>query len=442
MQVFIETTSGLERRLTVGVPAERVESEVNSRLQKAAKDVRLDGFRPGKVPMRVVKQRFGAGVRQEVLGEVMSQSFYEAVTQENLKPAGQPSIEPKSLEEGKDLEFIATFEVYPEIELADMSGIEIAKPTADVGEEDIDNMIEVFRKQQGGWEVAERAAAEGDTVNIDYAGTKDGEAFDGGSAEGSDLELGSGRMIPGFEDGIAGMSAGDEHTLQLSFPEDYHNEDLKGAAVEFKITLNTVSEQVLAPMDEELFKQYGVEEGGEEKFRQDIADNMERELASAVKNKVKSQVMNAVIEAHQSQEVPKALIDQEIGNMRKQMFQQFGGAGAQDMDLDSLLPAEMFQDQAERRVKLGLVLSELVAKAELKADGDKVRTAIEEIASTYQEPDQVVQWYYSNQEQLAGVESMVLEDQIVENLLDNAKVTEEACSYQEALAQAQESQQA
>jgi trigger factor len=442
MQVFIETTSGLERRLTVGVPAERVESEVNSRLQKAAKDVRLDGFRPGKVPMRVVKQRFGAGVRQEVLGEVMSQSFYEAVTQENLKPAGQPSIEPKSLEEGKDLEFIATFEVYPEIELADMSGIEIAKPTADVGEEDIDNMIEVFRKQQGGWEVAERAAAEGDKVNIDYAGTKDGEAFEGGSAEGSDLELGSGRMIPGFEDGIAGMSAGAENTLQLSFPEDYHNEDLKGAAVEFKITLNTVSEQVLAPMDEELFKQYGVEDGGEEQFRQEIADNMKRELANAVKNKIKSQVMDAVIEAHQSQEVPKALIDQEIGNMRKQMFQQFGGAGAQDLDLESLLPAEMFQDQAERRVKLGLVLSELVAKAELKADGDKVRAAIEEIASTYQEPAEVVQWYYSNQEQLSGIESMVMEDQIVQNLLDNAKVTEEACSYQEALAQAQENQQA
>lgn len=441
MQVFIETTSGLERRLTVGVPAERVESEVNSRLQKAAKNVRLDGFRPGKVPMRVVKQRFGAGVRQEVLGEVMSQSFYEAVSQENLKPAGQPSIEPKNLEEGKDLEFVATFEVFPEIELAEMQGIEISRPQADVGKEDIDNMIEVFRKQQGAIEPVERAAADGDTVNIDYAGTRDGEAFEGGSAEGSDLVLGSGRMIPGFEEGVEGMAAGDTKTLELSFPEDYHSEELKGAAVEFKITLNTVSEQVLAPMDEELFKQYGVEEGGEEQFREEIAANMKRELANAVKKKVKQQVMDAVIEAHEAQEVPKALIDQEIGNMRKQMFQQFGGAGAQDLDLESLLPAEMFQDQAERRVKLGLVLSELVAKAELAADADKVREAIEEIASTYQEPEEVVQWYYSNQEQLAGIESMVLEDQIVENLLDNAKVTEEACSYQEALAQAQENQQ-
>jgi trigger factor len=237
------------------------------------------------------------------------------------------------------------------------------------------------------------------------------------------------------------MNVGDEKTLELSFPEDYHNEELKGAAVEFQVTLNTVSEQVMAPLDEALFKQYGVEDGGEEQFRQEIVENMERELATAVKNKVKQQVMDAIIEAHQGQEVPKALIDQEIGKLRQQMFQQFGGAGGQDLDLESLLPAEMFQDQAERRVKLGLILSELVAKAELTADPDKVRAAIEEIASTYQEPEQVVQWYYSNQEQLSGIESMVLEDQVVENILDNAKLTEEACSYQDALAQAQENQQ-
>jgi trigger factor len=440
MQVFIETTSGLERRLTVGVPAERVESEVNDRLQKAAKNVRIDGFRPGKVPMRVIKQRYGAGVRQEVLGEVMSQSFYEAVTQENLKPAGQPSIEPKSLEEGKDLEFVATFEIFPEIELADMAGFEVLRPAADVTEPDIDNMIEIFRKQQGGFEVAERAAAEGDKVNIDFAGTRDGEAFEGGNAQGSDLELGSGSMIPGFEDGIVGMSAGEEKTLQLSFPEEYHSEELKGAAVEFKITLNNVSEQVLAAMDDELFQKYGVEGGGEEQFRKEIAENMARELSNAIKTKVKQQVMDAIVSANESQEIPKALIDQEISNMRKQMFQQFGGAGAENLDLDSLLPADMFQDQAERRVKLGLLLSEYIAKSEIVADGDKVRETIEEIASTYQEPAEVVQWYYSNQEQLSGVESMVLEDQAVQQLLEQAKVTDETCTYQEAIAKAQENQ--
>jgi trigger factor len=439
MQVFIETTSGLERRLTVGVPAERVESEVNSRLQKAAKTVRLDGFRPGKVPMRVMRQRFGAGVRQEVVGEVMSQSFYEAVTQENLRPAGQPSIEPKSLDEGKDLEFVATFEVFPEIELGDLSGFEIEKPRADVTAEDIDNMIEVFRKQQGSWEAVERPAAEGDTVTIDYAGTRDGEAFDGGSAEGSELELGSNSMIPGFESGIEGMNVGEEKVLSLSFPDDYHNEELKGAAVEFKVTLHEVKEHKPAELDEELFAKYGVEEGGEERFRSEIADNMARELANAVKNNVKQQVMDALVEAHQGQEVPKALIANEIDAMRKQMFQQFGGAGSNsDLDLESLLPAEMFEERAERRVKLGLILSEFIQREGLEADADRVRSTIEEMAATYQEPEEVVNWYYSNQEQLSSVESMVLEDQVVDKLLEKATVNELECTYQEALAKAQE----
>ncbi len=442
MQVSIETTSGLERRLTVGVPAERVENEVNNRLKKAAKNVRLDGFRPGKVPLKVIKQRFGAGVRQEVLGEVMSQSFYEAVNQENLRPAGQPSIEPRKMDEGSDIEFVATFEVFPDIELADMSGIEIERPAADVTDADVDNMIEVFRNQQGAWETVERAAQEGDQVTIDFEGTRDGVAFEGGSAEGTELQLGSGRMIPGFEDGIVGMSAGEEKTLDLSFPEEYHNEDLRGAAVQFKITLHGVTERVPAAMDEELFKIYGVEEGGEEQFRSEIADNMRRELKTAVRNQVKQQILDAVIDKHADQDVPKALVDSEISTMRQQMFQQFGGAGSADMDMESLLPAEMFSEQAERRVKLGLVLNEMVSSNELTADADKVRAAVEEIASTYQEPEQVVNWYYSNQEQLSGVENMVLEDAVIETILESANVTEKECTYQEALAQAQESQNA
>ncbi len=442
MQVSIETTSGLERRLTVGVPAERVENEVNNRLKKAAKNVRLDGFRPGKVPLKVIKQRFGAGVRQEVLGEVMSQSFYEAVNQENLRPAGQPSIEPRKMDEGSDIEFVATFEVFPDIELADMSGIEIERPAADVTDADVDNMIEVFRNQQGAWETVERAAQEGDQVTIDFEGTRDGVAFEGGSAEGTELQLGSGRMIPGFEDGIVGMSAGQEKTLELSFPEEYHNEDLRGAAVQFKITLHGVTERVPAAMDEELFKIYGVEEGGEEQFRSEIADNMRRELKTAVRNQVKQQILDAVIDKHADQDVPKALVDSEISTMRQQMFQQFGGAGSADMDMESLLPAEMFSEQAERRVKLGLVLNEMVSSNELTADADKVRAAVEEIASTYQEPEQVVNWYYSNQEQLSGVENMVLEDAVIETILESANVTEKECTYQEALAQAQESQNA
>ena len=439
MQVSIETTSGLERRLTVGVPATRVDQEVDVRLQKAAKNVRLPGFRPGKVPMKVMRQRFGAGVRQEVLGEVMSQSFQEAVVQEKLRPAGQPSIEPRNLEAGKDLEYVATFEVFPEVEPVEMSGFEVERPQAEVTDEDIDNIIEVFRKQRGSWEVAERAAQEGDKVNIDYAGTRDGEPFEGGSAEGSDLELGSGRMIPGFEDGIVGMSAGEEKTLALSFPEDYHSEELKGAAVEFKVTLNSVSELELAPLDEELFKSYGVEEGGEEQFRKEVGQNMTRELKNAVESRVKQQVMDAVIDHNESLEVPKALIAQEVDALRQQMFQQFGGAGAnQDLDLKSLLPDDMFTDNATRRVKLGLLLSEMIGKYELTADADKVRETIEEMASTYEEPEEVINWYYSNQEQLASIESKVLEDQVVEKLLENANIVDKACTYQEAIGQAQE----
>ena len=437
MQVSIETTSGLERRLTVGVPADRVDSEVNNRLQKAAKDVRLPGFRPGKVPMKVMQQRFGAGVRQEVLGEVMSQSFQEAVVQENLRPAGQPSIEPRNLEAGKDLEYVATFEVFPDVDVQDMAGFDVERPKAEVTEADVDNIIEVFRKQQGNWETVERAAQDGDKVNIDYAGTRDGEAFDGGTAEGSDLELGSGRMIPGFEDGIAGMSAGEEKTLSLSFPEDYHAEELKGAAVEFKVTLNSVEEMKLAELDEALFESYGVTEGGEEQFRKEVSENMGRELRNAVESRVKQQVMDAVVDAHEGVDIPQALIAQEVDAMRSQMFQQFGGAGAQDMDLKSLLPDEMFAENAERRVKLGLVLSEMIGKFDLKADADKVRETIEELASTYEQPEEVVNWYYSNQEQLSSVESKVLEDSVVEKLLEGANITDKECSYQDALAQAQ-----
>lgn len=437
MQVSIETTSKLERRLTVGVPAERVDSEVDSRLQKAAGNVRLPGFRPGKVPMKVMRQRFGAGVRQEVLGEVMSKSFQEAVVQENLRPAGQPSIEPKNLEAGRDLEYVATFEVFPEVELVEMKDFAIEKPVASVTDEDVTNIIEVFRKQQGSWDAVERGAEEGDKVNIDYTGTKDGEAFEGGSAEGSDLELGSGRMIPGFEDGIVGMKTGEEKTLSLTFPEDYHNEELKGAAVEFAVKVNSVTALTPAELNEDLFKLYGVEEGGEEQFRKEVADNMSRELKNAVEGKVKQQVMDAVIEAHSALEVPKSLISQEVDVLRNQMFQQFGGAAGQNLDLKSLLPDDMFTENAERRVKLGLILSELISKLELKADADKVRSTIEEMASTYQEPEEVVNWYYSNPEQLSSVESKVLEDEVVEKLLESAQITEKECSYQEAIGQAQ-----
>ena len=436
MRVSVETTSALERRLTVGVPAERVDAAVANKLQEAARNVRLPGFRPGKVPMRVMKQRFGAGVRQEVLGEVISQSFQEAVISEQLRPAGQPTIEARNFVAGQDVEYTATFEIFPTVELKEISGLKVEKPVAEVGEGDIDDIIEVFRKQQGKLVVVERAAAEGDTVVIDFEGFRDGEAFEGGSAQGTSLELGSGRMIPGFEDGLIGASAGEERALNLTFPEDYQQKDLAGAAVEFKVTVSEVKALELAPVDSALFAQYGLEDGTEEAFRAEVRQNMERELRNAVEASVKNQVMDAIASAHSALELPSALVAQEVDGMRRQMFQQFGGAAPQDMDLASILPDEMFKDQAERRVKLGLVVAEMIGHFELSAEPAKVRQAIEDIASTYQDPDEVINWYYSENEQLAGIESRVLEDSVVERLLADAEVVEVSCSYQDALAKA------
>lgn len=432
MQVSIETTSGLERRLTVGVPAAEVDSEVQKRLQQAAKNIRINGFRKGKVPMKVVKQRYGAGVRQEVLGELINRSFYDAVRKEDVKPAGQPSIEPKQFGEGKDLEYVATFEVYPSVELGDFSKFEITRYKADVTAEDVDKMIDVLREHQATWKEVDRAAAEGDQVNIDFVGTRDGEEFEGGKAEGQNLVLGSGSMIPGFEDGLVGLKAGDEKTLKLTFPEDYQAEELRGAEVEFQVKVNTVSEKELPELDKDFYAKFGVEKGGKPQFRKEVKANMVRELKNAIKTKTKTQVMDALIESHKP-ELPKALVESEIETLRQQMLQRFGGQ-QQNFDAKSLLPDTMFQEEAERRVALGLIVGEIVKANEIKVDAERVREMVEDLASTYEEPEAVVNYYYQNRELLSGVESAALEDQVVDHILDQAKVTEENSSYDDIVA--------
>jgi trigger factor len=431
MQVSIETTSGLERRLTVGVPSVQVESEVAKRLKDASKNVRINGFRQGKVPMKVIKQRYGAGVRQEVIGEVMSRSFYEAVQKEHVKPAGQPSIEAKEITEGKDLEYVATFEVYPSIDLADLSKIEVTKHNANVSDTDVGNMIEVLRKQQATWSEVDRAAATGDKAVIDFVGTKDGEEFTGSKAEGHELLLGSGSMIPGFEDGVVGLKAGEEKTLSLTFPDDYKADELKGAEVEFAVKLIKVLESELPELNDELYVKFGVEEGGEAKFREEVKGNMDRELANAAKAKVKKQVMDSLIEANPV-DLPSPLVANEINTLRNQMMQQFGGA-SDKIDGKALLPDDMFKEEAGRRVALGLLVGEVINTAKLKADGDKVRAMVEEVASTYQSPEEVVEYYYSNEQMLQGVEAAVLEDQVVEHVLAAAKITEQESSYDDLI---------
>jgi len=441
MRVSVETTSGLERKLTVGVPANDVDSAVEKKLEDAAKNVRLPGFRPGKVPMRVMKQRFGVGVRQEVLGDVVNRSFQEAVVGENLRPAGQPSIEIKTFETGQDVEYVATFEIYPTLSLNEIKDFAVTKLVCDVADSDVDEIIEIFQKQQGQLVAVERSAEVGDTLTIDFEGFKDGEAFEGGSGNDTALELGSGRMIPGFEDGLVGAQAGEERSLDLTFPEDYHAEELKGAAVEFKVTVKEVKALEPAELNAELFAAYGVEGDDVDGFKAEVRKNMERELKAAVDGHIKQQVMDAIIEAHPSLEIPSSLIAQEIDALRGQMFQQFGGAVSPEMDLKSILPDEMFTERAETRVKLGLLVSELVQDLGVRAEPNKVRELIEDIASTYQDPTEVINWYYEDNEQLMGIESRVLEDSVVEKLLEGANITEEVTGYQDALQRAREASQ-
>ena len=441
MRVSVETTSGLERKLTVGVPANDVDSAVEKKLEDAAKNVRLPGFRPGKVPMRVMKQRFGAGVRQEVLGDVVNRSFQEAVVGENLRPAGQPSIEIKTFETGQDVEYVATFEIYPTLSLNEIKDFAVTKLVCDVADSDVDEIIEIFQKQQGKLVAVERAAEVGDTLTIDFEGFRDGEAFEGGSGNDTALELGSGRMIPGFEDGLVGAQAGEERSLDLTFPEDYHAEELKGAAVQFKVTVKEVKALEPAELNAELFAAYGVEGDDVDGFRAEVRKNMERELKAAVDGHVKQQVMDAIIKAHPSLEIPSSLIAQETDALRGQMFQQFGGAVSPEMDLKSILPDEMFTERAETRVKLGLLVSELVQDLGVRAEPNKVRELIEDIASTYQDPTEVINWYYEDNEQLMGIESRVLEDSVVEKLLEGANITEEVTGYQDALQRAREASQ-
>ncbi|HAD09944.1 MAG TPA: trigger factor [Porticoccaceae bacterium] len=429
MQVSVEKTSVLERRLTIGVAAAEVDEQVQAKLKESAGQVRLPGFRPGKVPLKVVQQRFGKGIRQEVVGEVISRSFYEAITQEELKPAGQPDIEPINDEAGKDLEYAATFEVYPEIELKDFSTIEITKPVAEITDEDVDKTIANIREQRGEWVVVERTAADKDQVNIDYAGTRDGEAFEGGAAEGSDLILGSGRMIPGFEEAIVGMSAGEEKVVALTFPEDYSSEELRGASVEFNIKVNTVSERQLPELNDDLFAEFGVSEGGESAFRAEVRDNMQKQLDTATRTKLKFRLFKALEQMHDF-EKPRALINSEIAAVKQQMLSQF--AGGQPMD-SSLFPDDLFAPEAEKRVTLGLLIAEISQAAELEVDDAMVRARIEEQAATYEQPEQVIQYYYTNEQALNGIQSAVMEDQVVEHVLEQVKISEETVSYAEAL---------
>ena len=427
MQVSIETISGLQRCMTVGVPAAQVEEKVTVELKKLAKGRRIDGFRPGKVPPSVIKRMFGQQARYEAIYQQMQESFFQAVQEQSVKLAGMPVFDPTVNEDGKDLEFKATFEVYPEIELNGFDTISVEQQSASITDEDVSKMVETLQKQNINWEESDDAAADGDRTTIDFEGFIDGEAFEGGSATGHVLVLGSNSMIPGFESGLVGTKAGEETTLDVTFPDDYQKDDLQGKPAQFKVTVSKVEKGALPEMNEEFYKSFGVETDNEENFVAEIRTNMERELTRALRSLTKQKVLDGLLEANKI-DVPSSLIDQEVDRLRQQAVQQFGG----QMDA-SQIPAEIFKPQAEKRVQTGLLINAVIDSNELTASDEKIDELIEEIASTYQDPDQVREYYNANAEQKSQVESLALEEQVVEKVLAGANVTQVESSYEDII---------
>ncbi|SDJ95348.1 trigger factor [Ferrimonas sediminum] len=435
MQVSFETLEGLERRLTITVEAAEFEPKVTEKMKAEAKRVRLDGFRPGKVPVSVFKKRYGAAIRQETMGELMQQKFFEAIVEQKLNPAGAPRFDVIASNEGEDLQFAALFEVYPEVELQGLSDIEIEKPVCDVTDADVDTMIETLRTQHATFEAAEREAADSDKVKLDFEGSIDGEAFEGGKSEGFELVLGSGRMIPGFEDGILGKKAGDEFSIDVTFPEEYHAENLKGKVAQFAIKLHSVDAQVLPELNDEFVAKFGIEEGGLDALKAEIRKNMERELSQALKAKVKEQALDGLLKANEI-DVPKPLVEGEINVLRQQAMQRFGNQQAQNMPE---LPAELFTEQAERRVRVGLLLGEVIKQKELKVEDERVNALIASMASAYEDPQEVVEYYNNNQEMMQNMRNVALEEQAVDALMADAKVSDKEVNFQEFMNQQQPS---
>lgn len=437
MQVSVEATEGLTRKMTVAVPAEQIDTEVKKRINDTAKKARIDGFRPGKVPVKVVKQRFGESLRNEVVGEFASQSFQQAIAQEKLRPVSQPSIEPTNNVEGEDFQFVATFEVYPEVELGDVSQYKIERLVVEVQDSEVEGMIAKLRDQQASWDKVDRVAADGDQVNIDFEGTKGGESFDGGSANDTALILGSNSMIEGFETGLIGTKADEEKVLALTFPEDYASVDLQGQAVEFQVKVNSVSQKTLPELDKEFFSKFEVGEDLDlDGFKGRVKENMDKQLEDAKEAYLKKQVMDALVDNHDI-EIPAAMIAGEIDNLRRQSLSQFGQA-AESFDL-SLLPDELFTENAQRRVSLGVILGKAIEHFEIQPERENVIEFIDEIASSYDDPEEVRNQYLGDESMMQQVQTMVIERMVVEKLTEQAQLSDLSCSYDEAIAKASSS---
>jgi trigger factor len=427
MQVSVESTGALERRMEVQVPAERVEKAVDERLQRMSRTVRLKGFRPGKVPVKVVRQQFGQQVRQEVLGDVMQSTFNEAVMQEKLTPASGPRIEPISLEQGADLKYRAVFEVLPQIELKGIESLQVERPAAEVSTADVDAMIQNLREQRPTFSAVDREARDTDRVTIDFEGTIDGVPFEGGKGEGVPVDLGAGRMIADFEAGLHGVRAGETKDIDVTFPANYGAANLAGKQAKFAISVKQVEERKLPELDDEFCKLYGVDEGGIDRLRSEVQENMQRELADAVKARVKKQVLDGLLAANPI-ELPKSMVDAQVRDLQMDAARRMGAR-----DASQVPPAEGFQDAARRRVALSLLIGEIIRANNIQVDQTLVQQRFEELAAQFPDQGQALQQYRSNPQFRRQMESAVLEDQVIDWIAQKAQVSEKPASFKEIM---------
>ena len=430
MQVSVEMTSELSRKMTVNVPEALVQEKIAQRLKSLAREVKIDGFRPGKVPAQVVKKMYGEQVRNEISGDLINSTFYKALEDQNINPVGRPLIE--EINQADGFKYTAVFEVYPEISLAGVSDLKVVRPQASVADSDVDVMIEKLRAQKQDWLIVERSAQTHDRVTIGFTGIADGENFTDGRIEDFKVICGEKKMIPGFEENLIGLTADDNKVFSITFPEDYNHEKLAGKIAEFDVDVISVEEPILPTIDEEFIAAYGISGGTLESFRADIKNNMERELEQALRGKLKIAVMNELYEKIQIT-TPNTLIDTEVENLLKPYIEK---AKKQKTSLEELnIPRDAFEEQAKRRVALGLILSEVVQKNSIEIDNDKVLATIENMAKSYERPGDVVKWYYSDEKRLDDVRQMVLEDQVIEWLVTQAKVTDETVKFSDVMDQ-------
>lgn len=434
MQATLESLDGLERRLNVSLPQAEIDTEVTSRLRKIARTAKISGFRPGKVPLKIVEQQFGPQVRQEVLGDVVKRSFGDAVREQNLRVAGLPSIEPRPVGEGAgDFEYSATFEIYPEVKVANVTALNLKRPFHDVADPDVDRTFEILRKQRVKFDPVERPAAVEDLVTIDYRGTIDGVEFPGGAATDYAVVLGQGRLLPDFEAHLAGLSAGETVAFELQFPDTYHGKDVAGKTARFEVALKRVAGPQLPDVDAEFAKQMGIDDGDLAKLRAEVRSNVEREVRNRIRKRVKDQVMQALLDANEIP-VPKALVDMETQRLTQAAMQDLASRG---LDMQQFpFPREGFEAQAKRRVSLGLILAELVRAHDLQPRPDQVRAAVEEHSQSFEHPREVVKWYYQVPERLNEFESIVLEDNVVEWVTKTAQVEDQAVAFDELMGNA------